>query len=94
MNLTPGLVKSVMGQAENRTQSGFIGSQIEFTKSVKDCLSQECNLIGVRTGIFKSSGVLAHLIILNWVINSKMANCVKLWITMIVLTTFAHQTNT
>ena len=40
MNLTPGLVKSVMGQAENRTQSGFIGSQIEFTKSVKDSLSQ------------------------------------------------------
>ena len=34
MNLTPGLVKSVMGQAENRTKSGFIGSQIEFTKSV------------------------------------------------------------
>ena len=34
MNLTPGLVKSVMGQAKNRTQSGFIGSQIEFTKSV------------------------------------------------------------
>ena len=43
MNLTPGLVKSVMGQAENRTQSGFIGSQIEFTKSAKDCLSQECH---------------------------------------------------
>ena len=40
MNLTPGLVKSVMGQAKNRTQSGFIGSQIEFTKSVKDSLSQ------------------------------------------------------
>ena len=49
MNLTPGLVKSVMGQAENRTQSGFIGSQIEFTKPVKDAI------IGVRTGIFKSS---------------------------------------
>ena len=58
MNLTPGLVKSVMGQAENRTQSGFIGSQIEFTKSVKDSLSQGqhnwCS--DVRTVILKSSG--------------------------------------
>lgn len=85
MNLTPGLVKSVMGQAENRTQSGFIASQIEFTKSAKDCLSQ---------GFSRVWDVLAYFIILNWVINSKMANCVKLWITMIVLTTFTHQTNT
>ena len=57
MNLTPGLVKSVMGQAENRTQSGFIGSQIEFTKSVKDCLSQGwCS-----DGDFQEFGMFWHI---------------------------------